>query len=69
MARDPYLYRITYNDDSVKHGRRNVLGPVVGHARNNNTHWHKRPAKIERVLDPEWEDVTALFLTEDDIDS
>lgn len=63
MAADPNLYRITYNDGSVKYGPRKVLGPVVGHALAHNTCWHKRPSKIERIPIPaEWEDVTDEFL-------
>lgn len=58
----PWLYRITYNDGSVKHGHARVLGPVLGHARARNTYWHKRPAKIERAPDPTWEDVTSQHI-------
>jgi hypothetical protein len=67
---DLSIYKITYNDGSVKYGPRKVLGPVVGHAKARNTYWHKRPAKIERLPMPTtWEDVTSEFLTPEDIDS
>lgn len=58
MAKDPYLYRITYNNGAVKHGNRHVLGCVKG-ANNIPGYNYKSPVKIERTLNPEWEDVTA----------
>lgn len=64
MAADPYLYRITYSNGSVKHGNRQVLGCVVG-AHNSPGFNYKHPVKIERVLAPEFEDVTAEFLGDD----
>lgn len=62
MAADPNLYRITYNDGSVKYGPRKVLGPVVGHALAGNSSWCKVPVKLEKVLMPEFEDCTEEFL-------
>ena len=62
MAKDPHLYKITYNNDSVKYGPRTVLGPVVGHALAGNSSWCKVPVKIERIVPAEWEDCTEEFL-------
>lgn len=59
---DTSLYRITYNNDSVKYGPRRVLGPVVGHALAGNSSWSKRPVKIERAVEPQFTDVTDEFL-------
>lgn len=62
MMADKNLYRITYDNGSVKHGRRHILGCVLG-AR--VVRWSKRPVKIERAPEPGWEDVTAEFLGEE----
>lgn len=59
---DTSLYRITYNNNSVKYGPRRVLGPVVGHAKAGNTYWSKVPVKIERAVAPQFTDVTDEFL-------
>jgi len=61
MAADKNIYRITYDDGSVKLGTRKVLGPVVGQAKKGHA-WYRKPLKIERVPEPEWQDVTADFL-------
>jgi len=60
MAKDPYLYRITYDNGVIKHGHRRVLGPVLGAMRAG--HWYKKPVKIERAPEPAWEDVTTEFI-------
>lgn len=59
---DTCLYRITYNNGSVKYGPRRVLGPVVGHAKAGNSTWSKVPVKIERAVHPDFTDVTDEFL-------
>lgn len=64
MAADPYLYRITYQNGTVKYGHRKVLGPVLGWANGPHVAWRKGlPVKIERLpLPVEWEDITAEVL-------
>lgn len=58
--KDPNLYQITYNTGETKIGRRSKLGPILAALRND---WgYKKPVKIERALEPEWEDVTTEFL-------
>lgn len=66
-SRDKRLFRVTYQDDSVKHVDRRVLGQIVGatgrklRAPHN---WYKSPVKVEAVPEPAWEDVTAEFAGE-----
>ncbi len=64
MATDPYLYRITYANGTVKHGNRRVLGCVAGYAKVNGGGYRKGAVlSIERASEPvEWEDVTAEFI-------
>jgi hypothetical protein len=62
MAADTNLYKITYDTEQVKYGPRRVLGPVVGHALGDNSSWCKRPVKIERAVEPVWEDCPEEFL-------
>ena len=65
MMADPYLYRITYNNGKVKHGRRQVLGCVIGAFRSPGFNY-RTPVKIERAPEPVWEDVTSEFIPGDD---
>lgn len=57
---DPRLFRITYDNGTVKYGPRRVLGPVIG--AHKVDHWGKHPVKVEAIPQPEWQDVTAEFL-------
>lgn len=61
---DGSIYRITYDNGSVKLGRRKVLGDVLGAFRSRNSRWQKYPVKIERAPQPVWEDVTREFIQE-----
>jgi hypothetical protein len=59
---DTSLYRITYDTGLVKYGPRRVLGPVLGAMR--GAYWNKKPVKIERAIQPVFEDVTTEFIPE-----
>lgn len=61
---DPHLYRITYANGSVKHGRRNVLGPAAGRTNTGAPNYRRgRIVKVERLPEPpEWVDVTSEFI-------
>jgi hypothetical protein len=64
VAKDPHLYEIVYLDGGRKFGDRRVLAGVMGHS----TYWWRRRgvAAIGRAVMPEFEDVTAEFIKDDD---
>lgn len=62
---DTRLFKITYDNGSVKYGPRRVLGPVIGAMKDG---WYKRPVKVEAIVvrPGEWDDVTSEFIKEDE---
>jgi hypothetical protein len=61
---DPFLYKLTYENGSVKHGTRRVMANAVSRTNTGGPNYRRGlVVKVEREAVPAvWEDVTSLFI-------
>lgn len=61
---DPFLYKLTYANGSVKHGSRRVMANAVSRTNSGAPNYRRgQVVKVEREAVPAvWEDVTSLFI-------